>query len=391
MLRINPTTRSFALLLMTLCMSPLSARAQGVDEAHRQTAEKLIRDGIAFLRTTQSPEGAWSPKPGPAITALALTVFSQDAATTASDAAAQKALAYILSKARPDGGIHEGLLENYNTAICLSALSKITPAPQPQLVGAAQKYLRDLQWSNQPDPAGKTIDASHPFYGGAGYGKDGRPDMSNTQTMLQALHDSGLPTDDPAYQRALVFITRCQGVPQNTDNGSGIKNDGGFIYATSLSKDKIGQLESKAGQETIDIPGKGPTNVLRTYGSMTYAGFKSYLYAKLDRNDPRVVAAYDWVRNNYTLEQNPGMPEAQKLQGYYYYLLTFSRALRAWGEPTLTTTTGQTRYWANDLIDTLAKQQKPDGSWVNSADRWMEGDPSLTTAYALLALQEALR
>ncbi len=391
MARISPTTHSLALLLLALPMMSHSAFAQNVDEAHRQTAQKLIRDGIAFLRTTQTPEGAWSPKPGPAITALALTVFAQDPATTANDPAAQKALAFVLSKARPDGGIHEGLLENYNTAICLSALSKITPAPQPQLVGAAQKYLRDLQWSNQPDPAGKTIDASHPFYGGAGYGKDGRPDMSNTQTMLQGLHDSGLSTDDPAYQRALVFITRCQGVPQNTDNGSGIKNDGGFIYATSLSKDKIGQLESKAGQETIDLPGKGPTNVLRTYGSMTYGGFKSYLYAKLDRNDPRVVAAYDWVRNNYTLEQNPGMPEAQKLQGYYYYFLTFSRALRAWGEPTITVSSGQSRYWANDLIDTLAKLQKPDGSWVNSADRWMEGDPSLTTAYALLALQEALR
>jgi squalene-hopene/tetraprenyl-beta-curcumene cyclase len=27
-----------------------------------------------------------------------------------------------------------------------------------------------------------------------------------------------------------------------------------------------------------------------------------------------------------------------------------------------------------------------DGSWVNENPRWMEGDPNLVTAYALLAL-----
>ena len=34
----------------------------------------------------------------------------------------------------------------------------------------------------------------------------------------------------------------------------------------------------------------------------------------------------------------------------------------------------------------LAKLQKPDGSWVNDNDRWMEGEPPLVTGYALMAL-----
>ena len=34
----------------------------------------------------------------------------------------------------------------------------------------------------------------------------------------------------------------------------------------------------------------------------------------------------------------------------------------------------------------IAARQQPDGSWVNSNPRWMEGDANLVTAYALLAL-----
>ena len=34
----------------------------------------------------------------------------------------------------------------------------------------------------------------------------------------------------------------------------------------------------------------------------------------------------------------------------------------------------------------LAKRQKPNGCWINDKDQWMEGDPNLVTAYALLAL-----
>ena len=37
-------------------------------------------------------------------------------------------------------------------------------------------------------------------------------------------------------------------------------------------------------------------------------------------------------------------------------------------------------------LDQLLKLQKPNGSWVNRAPRWYEGDPNLSTAYGLLAL-----
>jgi squalene-hopene/tetraprenyl-beta-curcumene cyclase len=34
----------------------------------------------------------------------------------------------------------------------------------------------------------------------------------------------------------------------------------------------------------------------------------------------------------------------------------------------------------------LARRQRPDGSWLNENDRWLEGDPNLVTGYVLLTL-----
>ena len=42
--------------------------------------------------------------------------------------------------------------------------------------------------------------------------------------------------------------------------------------------------------------------------------------------------------------------------------------------------------WRAELIEVLADKQQADGSWSNSNERWLEGNPNLVTAYALLAL-----
>lgn len=378
-----------ALLIAAFAACP----ARAIDAEHWKKADAAIEKGVAYLRSTQNNDGSWSPEPGPAITAMALQVLLDRPNISPSDEQVNRAIDYVLSQQKPDGGIHSGILENYNTAIALSALAKVDTRPDAaEAIAKAQNYLRNLQWSTQPGPDGQAIDESHPFFGGAGYGNHGRPDLSNTQIMLQGLYDSGLNCNDPAFQRAIVFIQRCQGIESNDLHGDKIVPDGGFIYSTSINKDLVGVPESKASLELIDEAKLGrPVSGLRTYGSMTYAGFKSYLYAQLDRDDPRVVAAYNWIRRNYTLDRNPGMPEAQKLQGLYYYYMTMARALRAWGSTTIPTESQGDRDWANDLIDALVARQHEDGSWTNEADRWMEGDPNLVTGYALIALQEATR
>lgn len=379
------------ILTVTILCFGLTPAAQAIDADHEAAAKASIERGVAYLQSTQNQDGSWTPQPGPAVTAMAVAVMIDSGLVPTDDPQIEKALSYILSFVKDDGGIHAGILGNYNTAICLGALDLFRDRPgMEETIKHAQDYLRGLQWDGQTDPQGNVVDPSHPFYGGAGYGDHGRPDMSNTQFMLQGLYDSGLDCKDPAFTRAIVFISRCQGIDSNELLGDLIEKDGGFIYATSIDKDHIGVPESKANPDQMDEALTGqPVSGLRTYGSMTYAGFKSYLYAKLAPDDPRVMAALNWIGNHYTLDRNPGLPDDARLQGLYYYYMTFARALNAYGQATIQTADGQHHDWANDLIDALVSRQQDDGSWANDADRWMEGDPNLVTCYSLIALQAA--
>ncbi len=203
---------------------------------------------------------------------------------------------------------------------------------------------------------------------------------------MQALHDAGVPGDDPAMRRALVFLTRTQNRSESNRLAWATEgeNDGGFVYAPALQKD-ITVGESKAGSA-------GPANRgLRSYGSMTYTGFKSMLYANVSRDDPRVRASYEWIRRYWRLDSNPNMPQARSKQGLHYYYQVFAKGLRAWGESIITDTEGVEHNWREELIDALAARVSADGSWVNTAGRWEESNPILVTAYSVLALQEALK
>jgi squalene-hopene/tetraprenyl-beta-curcumene cyclase len=129
------------------------------------------------------------------------------------------------------------------------------------------------------------------------------------------------------------------------------------------------------------------TRALRSYGSMTYAGYKSMLFAGLSRDDARVKAALDWAAARWTMEENPGLGK----QGLFYYRLALARAMSASGKDSIADSAGVRHDWRRELVDALARSQRADGSWVNDQDRWMEGEPDLVTAYAVLALEEAIK
>jgi squalene-hopene/tetraprenyl-beta-curcumene cyclase len=379
-----------------------AAPATAIDEAHRRAADGMISRASAYLRSQQDgATGGWNVTPEgpqlPAITGLVVTGLLMSPEVTPEDPAAARGLEFILEYAQPDGGIYDRILPSYNTSICVSALARAAGRSEDaaRAVAPAVAFLRTLQWSEGAREGTEetgVVTREHPFYGGVGYGRQGRPDLSNTQFFVQAMHDAGVAPTDAAYQRALVFLSRCQMADSVNDmayaDGS---SQGGFVYATSENKDNVGSGQSQTAGEVWETLDDGTrVSRLRAYGSMTYGGFKSYLYAALKRDDERVRLAYGWIRRNYTVRENPGIGS----DGQYYYYLVFARALAAWGLPTVETIgeggAAEERDWANDLIDQLESMQSADGSFKSVDERWMEDNPVLITAYSLIALQNAV-
>ena len=342
----------------------------------RSKGKEAIDRGLRYLRSQQDKDGSWRHHTG--ITALALKAFASSPRKYREKDGPwmRKPVEFILAAQQKSGGIYTRELPNYNTAVAVWALASLENPKYKPVLDKAQKFLLGLQLDeSQGYEPGKDI-----MYGGAGYGGDERPDMSNSSFWAAAMKATDLPEDDPAWKKMVEFVSKCQqSSATNPLKKMDVKlehpigNDGGALYYPDYSS--VGTVKLPDGRV-----------VWRSYGSMTYAMIMSFLYARVDPKDPRVVAAVDWVKKNYTLDENPGAGA----QGLYYYYYTFAKAMRAYGEPTITDAAGATHNWRVDLIEKLASLQREDGSWVNTNKRWWENDPVLCTAYAVLALNEAL-
>ncbi len=369
----------------------------GRAEVHR-TAREAASRAIAYLRTTQGPNGGWSENPEgpdlPGITGLIATGMIDDPRVDRDDPSVRAAVAYVLSFAKDDGGIHDGVLPTYNTAICVSFLSRVGTPEASAAVGRGIGLLKRMQWGafdpvSEPSPEApdwtEPIGEDHPYYGGLGYGRHGRPDLSNTQMFVQAMRDAGVSTDDPAYARALVFLRRVQMDDRvnGMDYASGSRQ-GGFIYATVPDAESVDSVpgQSQAGEMVETLADGTEATRLRAYGSMTYAGFKSLLYADLPPDDQRVVSALGWIEANFTAGENLGMGD----QGRYYGYSAMARALEAWGEREIAGVD-----WRGELVRAIAALQAEDGGMRVVHERWMEGNRDLITGYALIALGAAGR
>jgi len=323
---------------------------------------------IEFLRVkAQAPDGSFSGSVGPGPTAIIVTALLRHDVGV-DDPLVAKGLKYLEGLRRQDGGIYQpgALYANYETCLaimCFSAANK--DGRYTKLLKEAEAFVKGQQWGT-----GQPAERADFNYGGAGYGKHKRPDLSNTQFFIEALRSLGNGPEDEAIQKALVFVSRCQNFEsEHNTTGFAAKNpDGGFYYTPASGG--------------VSMADKTPEGGLRSYGSMTYAGLKSMIHAGVGPDDPRVKAAFDWIRKHYTVEANPGMGNA----GLYYYYHTFAKALDAMKLDVVEDARGVKHAWRQELAAEILRRQRPDGSWINDNPRWLEGDPSLVTGYALLTL-----
>lgn len=384
-----------ALLASTslLAQERLSPGPDGANVSLKLETERAIAKGVAFLKSQQNAEtGAWSDPAHPAFTALAISSIlgdpNRDSATELS-AEAEKGYAFLLANVQPDGGIYSKGLATYNTSLSIMALLQSGRQEHLPVIAKARRLL-----VNQQQDYDRKGVVDNLFDGGIGYGGSyAHSDLSNTHLALEALHYSKKALADTEFDEtgefdldwdaAIEFVSLTQNsasTVKRLGDWAGLREEdrGGFIYFPGDTKSE--EIELKTGD--------GTRTALRSYGSMSYAGLLSFIYADMDRDDPRIAAAMDWLQRNYTLDENPGMDA----QGLFYYYHTMAKALALSGTKTLADPAGKKIDWKKELALKLMAGQRTDGSWVNGkANRWMEDNPVLVTTYSLLALEQIHR
>ena len=379
-----------ATILIIFCNSVCSAASKAeeiktlkpepADLSLLKETKHTVKIACDYLIKSQLPDGSW--KNDPAITSLVLysllmePVYNPDKKT---DLAVKKGFEYLEKFVQPDGGIYQKENIHYVTSVCLMAFAETGSKKYSKIISNAKNFLIKAQCDE-----GEGISRDHAFYGGIGYGGDDRPDLSNTHLALDAIKSAEtyeqhygqiIPANIEQaeqeekelgvhWQKALVFLSRCQNVkaankmPYATD-------DGGFIYETGTYKKERSH----------------------SYGSMTYAGVKSLLHARVTKDDIRVKRAVEWIKNNYTFEENPGFGTVS----LYYYLMTASKCLDVLGDNVLVDNKGVKHFWREDLIKKLISVQKEEGCWQNESGRYWENVKDLATAYSLIAIKFAAK
>ncbi|MGJ8676886.1 MAG: prenyltransferase/squalene oxidase repeat-containing protein [Akkermansiaceae bacterium] len=369
------------LFAATLSLQALAGEKEKPYLSIKLETQRAIERGNLFLRKQQKDEGFWGEPQYPAYTALALTAAMRSPSYQPGPSIDQ-GFSWLVQQQKDDGGIYGKGLGTYNTATALVALVASGEKDYYPQILKARRFLINQQtdW----DTKGET---DNKFDGGIGYGGSYQhSDMSNTHLSIEALRLSRHIAKDTGeskqpnlnWQAAIEFISRCQNLKATNDQPT-ISNDGSFNYFPGNSK--AGESKNPDGSSS-----------LRGYGSMSYAGLLSMIYADLDADDVRVKAVKDWLSKHFTVKENPGLATADDpslgQQGLYYYYHAMAKALSAANIDSLTLANGKQVDWRNELSNELLSHQREDGSWINTNSRWWEGDPILVTAYAVLTLEQ---
>ena len=281
-----------------------------------------------------------------------------------------RAIAFIRRNTQSDGSLgtaDPGIPDypNYSTALAVLALCR---AGRAGWVQPMVDYLRRQQFTEQN---GWT--RSHPAYGAWGMGggvrtppDTGHVDLSMTRHVLEALRAAAVPEADPVFERAGVYLERCQNLA-GQEPGTGHSPDGGFFFSTTEFD------TNKAGHDGQRF---------RSYGTTTADGILALLATGRKVGDAGVVAAQRWLMARHHDMAVPGfIGEAYQRwpRGLAFYYAAAST--RAFQSLKLDASTG--------VIDGLLRTERADGSWANPENLVKEDDPLIATPFAIRALVAA--
>ncbi len=356
-------------------------------------APSPLERGRQFLTARQGSDGAWrsetysSFRDGASLTPLVLLALQELPGPAGNDAAVARGTEYLARLVRPDGTIDAGeqglSYPIYTAALAVRVLS--LPGNE-QHKAARDTWLADLRRRQLDESLG--WGPADEYYGGWGYchGLPRKPrpgefvpplvesNLSATVYALDALRAAGVPADDPAFGKALAFLSRCQNFADDPRVADRRFDDGGFFFIPG------DPARNKPGPAGRDAHGR---ERFRSYGSTTADGYRALRLCGLPADHPRVRAALDWLFRQFDGTAHAGdyPPErtGDKDAVYFYYAWSLAQALSDL-PPDLA------RKWAVALTEEVIRRQQPDGGWRNPCKAVREDDPILATALATMTL-----
>jgi hypothetical protein len=303
------------------------AATNSVTPAVRAEGMQAVARGVAWLEAQQRENGSLGAEKYPAVTALALAALRAGGSTNA--LVLNKAGGY-LQQAMAKGS--NDWTRGFSLAICQSLLTPATAQPK-EAAWVAERRRIDREYSARA--------------------RDFELRQRSWQQERAALLEQGIDAD--------------------------------FSRATALARNLTAPEAAPRPAVASAVPRRG-------YGSLSYDGALRLLHEKVAADDPRVDAYLDWASRHWTLAENPGKGH----NGLYFFYHAMSKCLAASGEEFIHPLDGGAGIpWREELIRKLvALQQRTtsdrSGYWVNEVNSYLEGDPVLVTAYAILTLQHAM-
>lgn len=350
---------------------------------------RMQHAAASFLWKQQAASGGWHSqthrilKGGQALTPFILfTLLESDQIPASHAPQMERGLDFIRRHTSAEGvlGLADSMIieyPNYATAYALRLLLKYGSAADEPLIEAMRQYLMGQQFGKE-----RGVERTHPAFGGWGFGERGLPDgaagyvdLSHTRRVLQALYQSDEPGAS-TMQQVQVFLKRLQKMKVldkvAADTVSGF--DGGFYYSPVVFlANKGGVLKGNARE--------GPP-VFRSYATATCDGILALLASGVERNDPRLESALNWLRVHADLAYPEGMP-LDAPAGWHRVMQLYHLAVRA----EVYHVTGWPEGAREDMLNYLKRHRRADGAFINKeGSPNKEDDPLLATALALSAL-----
>jgi len=366
-------------------------------EVNQVKVEQAIARGIAFLKTSDSPDSAI----GQDSDELKLLTFVHGGVPE-SDEAFQKLLKTCLERK---------MEKTYRVSVLAMCLEEIDRDKyQPQIALCGQFLLDNIKANGgfsygDPTPAvpeagsvatkkGDAFKAKkapvpidpnakvkpevtkHVLLKKTRDGGEGqRTDNSNSQygaLGIRACHDAGIIFPKETIEKCREYWVKNQRTPQNSDPkaknvASGGKAGFGWCY-------NEGEPCSK----------NGPPYSSMTAGAVGALCIYNYILGKDWKKDKAVIEGMNWLDTNYSMTQNVGPCEIAPVpDGWlYYYLYALERAGLLYD----TTLIGK-HDWYLDGYKTLLGAQKGNGSW--DASHFIK--PTWDTCFAILFLKRSTR